>query len=199
MPKKLSRFNRIIGTRSYRKVYNIFMEGTRTEPQYFEMLKEKDLPIHINLFPSQQKTQPIQVLKRAKNYIKNNALGKNEEAWLVVDIDDRMKNDFQPLLNWEQESKKHGVAISNPSFEYWLLLHFDKGNDVKNLKDCREKLKKHLPLFEKGNVSFQKIRFELIDLIKTAIANAKQRHQHCIDWHHDKHTTVYILIEKILA
>src|SRR5258708_19043179 len=157
------------------------MEGTQTEPQYFGMLKEKDFLVNINLFPSRQKTQPIQVLIRAKRYIKSNPLSKNEEVWLVVDIDDRMKNDFLPLLTWEKESEKHGVAISNPSFEYWLLLHFDKGNDIKNLKDCQDKLKNHLPLFEKGNVNFQKFRLNLTELIQTAISYARQKHKHCLD------------------
>jgi hypothetical protein len=41
-------------------------------------------------------------------------------------------------------------ALSNPKFEYWLLLHFNDGTGIASSRDCSDRLKRHLPGYDKG-------------------------------------------------
>lgn len=195
MRKRNTRFQRSMNVREYRKVFNIFMEGQKTEPLYFGILKQQCNVASILLHTSSTRTDPAQVLARAKKYIKKNSLGKNEEVWIVVDVDNREKAKFDSLYTWNDENKKHGLAISNPSFEYWLLLHFDSGDNVQSLSGCILKLKHYLPSYKKNNLGINQIGNELLE---NAINNARKKHQQSQDWHCDNHSTVYCLIEKIL-
>jgi hypothetical protein len=61
-------------------------------------------------------------------YLKEQRLLKTDEAWLAVDKDIWIDSQLQELHQWPQEAQNHGFALSNPSFEYWLLLHFEDGN-----------------------------------------------------------------------
>jgi hypothetical protein len=157
MEKRIGRFNRSTNTRDYRKVFNVFMEGQKTEPLYFGILKQQCNEVSIVLHTSTTKTDPRQVLIRAKRHIKKSALGRNEEAWIVIDVDNREKDKFSSLFVWCDENKKHGIAISNPSFEYWLLLHFDSGDGVSNLNDCINRLRQYLPNYKKNNLGVSQI------------------------------------------
>lgn len=171
------------------------MEGQKTEPAYFGLLKQQCNDVSILLHTSTTRTDPRQILGRAKRYIKKNPLGKNEEIWIVVDVDKREKDTFISLFEWDNESKKHGVAISNPSFEYWLLLHYDPGDCIQSLNDCINRLRQYLPNYKKNNLNLNQI--EVLN-IKRAISNAKTKHQHCHDWHIDNYSTVYLLVDKII-
>lgn len=196
MKKNSRRFKRSVETREYRKVFNVFMEGRKTEPLYFEILKRQCDHVSILLHPSTTKTDPNQILIRAKRHIKKNGLDKNEEAWIVVDVDNRNKSEFDALFVWRDENKQHGLGISNPSFEYWLLLHFDHGDSIKNITDCISRLRQHIPNFKKNNLGISRIDYKTLDV---SIKNAKRKDEHCEDWHVDNYSTVYLLIKKILS
>ena len=60
------------------------------------------------------------------------------EAWLVVDKDQWTDDQLIKLLEWSQKADNYGFALSNPKFEYWLLLHFEDASGVKNSRDCVE-------------------------------------------------------------
>jgi hypothetical protein len=74
-------------------------------------------------------------------------------------------------------------------------LHFDSGDGVKNLNDCINRLRQYIPNYKKNNLGVSQIESELLE---KSVANAKKKHKHCEDWHTDNHTTVYLLVEKIL-
>lgn len=101
----------------------------------------------------------------------------------------------QGRFNRSIGTREYGVAITNPKFEYWLLLHFDEGNDVQTAADCVRRLKRYLPNFEKNNLGFNYLESKWLI---SAISNAKKRHKQCQDWYTDNHSTVHLLIEKIL-
>lgn len=88
------------------------------------------------------------------------------------------------------------LALSNPKFEYWLLLHFEDGDGIASPRDCSERLKRRLPGYEKG-IDARKITRDRIDV---AIRRARQRdNPPCADWPHVLGgTTVYRLVENIL-
>jgi len=54
------------------------------------------------------------------------------EAWLVIDKDDNNDEKLRKVYEWSQSKDNYGLALSNPKFEYWLLLHFEEGKGVQN-------------------------------------------------------------------
>ena len=52
-----------------------------------------------------------------------------------------------------------------------------------------------LPNFKKNNLGVAQLDKKIIE---NSIKNAKRKYTHCAEWHSDNHTTVYILVEKIL-
>ncbi len=191
---KKNQFSRPIGTREYRKVFTIFPEGEKTENDYFTILKKINDRVNIIVKKGDKKTEPNQILKRAKKYIKENGLNKNEQIWLIIDVDGRKKSAFQECFEWEKINIKHNLAISNPKFEYWLLLHFESGDDVKNTNDCVRRLLRHLPNYTKSNIGVKEIRRENC---KTAVHNGKRKHD-TVEVLEGNCSTVYKLLNEIL-
>jgi len=188
-------FRRPLGERRYRKLFIVAVEGAKTEPQYFAMLNFGNAIIKVECIPGDHASAPPQVLERLKLRIKQTTLLKSDEAWLVVDKDSWTDQQLLPLLEWSQESERNGFALSNPKFEYWLLLHFEDAN-IKSSRDCSEQLEKHLPNYDKG-IDGRKFTE---DRIRQAIARARLRdNPPCKDWPRIFGTTVYKLVERIMA
>ncbi len=66
---------------------------------------------------------PHYLLQRMKRYIKQNSLLKSDEAWIVMDKDEWTDQQLQELMAWSRIDARYGLALSNPNFKYWLLLH----------------------------------------------------------------------------
>ena len=83
------------------------------------------------------------------------------------------------LHNWAQEKNNYGFALSNPNFEYWLLLHFEKGTKLKSSTNCTDRLKRHIPNYDK-QINANKITKENV---RNAIRRAILRdNPPCADW-----------------
>jgi hypothetical protein len=134
-------------------------------------------------------------LKRVQEYVASEDLHKKDEVWVVVDKDSWKEEHLVELHRWAQTKSHYGFALSNPKFEYWLLLHFDKGDRVTSSDGCDKRLAKHLPLYDKHIPS----QHFTIDRIQSAVERAKKRDTPpCPDWPRTTGTTVYRLVEKIL-
>jgi len=55
-------------------------------------------------------------------------LRASDRAWIVVDADSWPEDQLLELHGWSTEDSRYGLAVSNPKFEFWLLLHFEDGN-----------------------------------------------------------------------
>ena len=196
MPKKLRTFQRPLGERRYKKLFVISVEGSKTEPQYFAIFNQPQSIILVKCLKRPlTESSPIQVLKRMEGYLRKESLRKTDEAWIVVDKDDWMEDQLRELLQWAKKSENHGFALSNPNFEYWLLLHFEDGKGIANSQECLTRLKRHLPNYKK-DMDGKKITLELI---AKAISRAKQRDVNRFsDLPQIWSTTVYKLVEKIM-
>ena len=105
------------------------------------------------------------------------------------------EDQLRELLQWAKKSENHGFALSNPNFEYWLLLHFEDGKGIANSQECLTRLKRHLPNYKK-DIDAKKITLELI---AKAITRAKQRDANrSNDLPQMWSTSVYKLVEKII-
>ena len=95
------------------KQYFDFFESVRIQ---FEVLNTED-----------GKSAPKEVLKRIKDYQEEFQIGDGDQFWVVTDVDhwadaSHIKNLVQVLR--ESKQGEISVAISNPCFDLWLLLHF---------------------------------------------------------------------------
>jgi len=190
------KYQRPVGKRRYRKLFVIAVEGIKTEPQYFSIFNDDKNIINIKCLKKKNFSSPPQVLQRMKKYLKNEGLRGDDEAWLVVDKDEWNDEQLMQLYNWSNNSDNYGFALSNPKFEYWLLLHFEEGTGIANTRNCVERLKRCLPNYDKD---IDRSRFTM-ERILAAVDRAKQRdNPPCIDWPRSQGiTTVYKLVENIL-
>ena len=197
MPPNRRKYRRPTGERRYRKLFLIATEGDKTEPQYFAILNDHHSVIHVDCIKSKHHSSPLQVLKRMEDRLKRETLKNSDEAWLVVDKDQWQDEQLAQLHTWSQDADNYGFALSNPKFEYWLLLHFEDGTNLGSASECSARLKKHLPGYDKG----LDIRNITPDMIEDAIRRAKARdNPPCGDWPRTfGSTTVYKLVENILS
>ncbi|MCI4625803.1 MAG: RloB family protein [Candidatus Magnetoovum sp. WYHC-5] len=195
MPLKRRELTRPTGEREYKKLFIIAVEGAKTEHQYFTILKTMAPPIIQIKCLKGNKSSPHYVLKTMKNHLKEEQLKETDEAWLVVDKDNWQDEQLNKLHDWSKTRDNYGFALSNPKFEYWLLLHFEAGHRITSSRDCSERLKKYLPDYNKS------IEANQIDdgMITTAIKRAKQLdNPPSDDWPRKTGTTVYKLVERII-
>lgn len=130
-----------------------------------------------------------------KSYLKKESLRNTDEAWIVVDKDDWTADQLGELLQWAEKRKNYGFALSNPNFEYWLLLHFEDGKGMTNSQECVTRLRKYLPNYRK-DIDSRKITLEQI---AKAVVRTKQRDMHCSnDLQPIWSTSIYKLVEKII-
>lgn len=196
MPRTDRRFQRPFGERRYRKLFIIAAEGAITEPLYFGLFNNQQAVIKVQCLKSSHDSAPKHVLKRMKKYLQNESLQATDEAWLVVDKDQWTDEQLTRLHAWAQERENFGFALSNPKFEYWLLLHFEDGSRITSSSKCTERLQRHLPDYDKG-FDIRKFTPSMID---DAIRRAHWRDTPpCADWPRSiGATTVYRLVENIL-
>ena len=194
--QKRRSFRRPYGQRRYRRLFVIAAEGEKTEPRYFALFNDASV-IHVHCLRWRGDNSPDQVLRRMEQYLEDEEIRNSDEAWLVVDRDQWTEQQLARLHRWSQGADNYGFALSNPKFEYWLLLHFEDGSGVRTSRECSHRLRRHLPSYDK-DVHGRKFTRTSIEL---AVRRADERDiPPCDDWPREPgQTTVYRLVRSILA
>lgn len=190
----LRNFQRPENRLDYKKCFLIAAEGEKTERQYFILLGKMVPDVCISCIPRKH-SAPEYLLKSIREEGKK--LRPGDEAWCVCDTDRWEEKHLKALFEWSKQKENYDLAVSNPKFEFWLLLHFEEGGKVKTAADCDARLAKYLPRYNKDidRKAFTERK------IRTAIDRAKMLDKpRCKSWPKDiRRTTVYRLVEKILA
>lgn len=191
------KFPRQLGVRRYKKLFLIATEGIKTEPIYLGIFTNDASIVRVHCLKGKYGSSPPQVLKRMKDHLKNEGLQSSDEAWLVVDKDQWTDEQLIELHQWSLQQENYRFALSNPKFEYWLLLHFEDGTGITSSRDCTDRLKRWISDYDKS-IDMRKItRLQIDDAIRRA---KKRDHPPCTDWPRSfGQTTVYRLIENILS
>ena len=196
MSGRRRKFSRKLGTRRYRKIFFIASEGVKTEPQYFALFTNRERSVKVSCLKAKKGASPPQVLERMETFIKSEGLLDSDEAWLVTDKDAWTNEQLAQLHAWSHQAKNYGFCLSNPKFEYWLLLHFEDAKGVADAKTCDRRLESHLPGYDKG-IPPNKIT---PSMIQCAVDRAKAKDAPpCPDWPRNIGSTVYRLVENILT
>ncbi len=135
------------GVRDANPRFFICCEDGKSAPRYFEALRKyhKYSPQSFVVDKISYGTDPSSVVDRAVDFKKE--LEKNEDlcviggdrVWVVIDVDQH-----KGIENACQKASSNGIQmlISNPCFEYWILLHFE--DTAPGVHDCDELIRKHL-------------------------------------------------------
>lgn len=192
MPKGRRVFKRRPPTRVRRKLFLVASEGDVTEELYFKALNS-DVTVDIKPIPSKNRSSPKGVL--ANLHKERRSLEKGDERWIVVDLDSWSDEELKDVFDL-CKVQGIGMAVSNPQFELWLLLHFENGNGANTKKKCLDRLNKYIPGFSKKK---NKIPRRMMELVPNAIKHAKQKDSPPTrDWPRTAGSTVYRLVENIL-
>lgn len=177
----------------------IATEGARTEPIYFSELKarHRDVVTVIVSKGREGQSNPQRVLDRLLEAIEKQATWtKRDQAWLAIDTDAWSTDERQSLINRIANDSRLHLAISNPCFELWLVLHFQDTWPGATCKDLEQRLRKRdaLGAYSKNNYDVS----TLIHLIDSAIERAercdKTPEGH---WPEPGQTQVYKLVSQI--
>lgn len=196
MARDRARFRRPISRRRYRKRFVIATEGIKTEPSYFAIFEDNSV-IHVHCVRRTRGSSPAQVLRDMERYLERQQIAKTDEAWLVVDKDQWTDAQLAELHQWSKGADNRGFALSNPRFEYWLLLHFEAGAGMSSSRECSRRLRRHLPNYDMG---VDRRKFTRDKIVK-AVERAKARDSPpCRDWPREQwRTTVYRLVGRMVT
>ena len=174
-------------------------EGEKTEKQYFEFSFFRHRKVVIETIPSKDgKSAPNWVLENLKDAVKKRSLSHKQQdhLWVVIDRDEWKPEDLLELKNQRCESLPINIALSNPCFELWLLLHHaalpEKPLSCQNDALVNE-LRTILGEYNKSNLKEE----HYIHGLDHAIAEAKKTTYESSGFPSNPGTDVYKLVELI--
>ena len=133
-------------------------EDSKSAPSYYRSLCDelRLTAVEVEIIGEECGSSPDVVVDYAAKQLK--AMKKDpdgqqyDQIWCAIDVD------RHPTLDAAiSRAKALGIriALSNPCFEYWVLLHWEKTD--RPFKDCGEAVKavrKYSPKYEKGTFNF---------------------------------------------
>lgn len=161
------------------RIFVIATEGAETEPAYFRGLQEREVidrsRVHIEVIATPREdgtSAPKHVLGRLDAFSTRYRLFEGlDELWLVLDVD-RWPAQQLSEVTQEATQKRFGLAMSNPCFELWLLLHVaDVPPHAHTCEGCETELRRVLGTYSKTRLNPE--IFAARPAVETAIARAR--------------------------
>lgn len=176
---------------SYARIL-IVTEGSKTEPQYLEEIRavHRLHSANVEVQPGQLGTAPIQVVRYAQQLFEQGDLHKGirpksfDQVYAVFDrdehdsyfnalnlaksLDGKLRNDDRTPISFK-------AIASIPSFELWLLLHYEDIQHPLHRDEVMARLKQHIQGYDKGaGGAFATTRDQLTIAMQRAQALAEQ-------------------------
>jgi hypothetical protein len=138
----------------------IVVEGEKTEPHYFEALRKRlRLSMVEVAIIHPEGTDPITLTEKAVELReKRKAAAKRgdgvpyDETWVVFDLEKQHDIRRRQALSAMVMKEARGLrfATSDPSFEYWLILHFEyTTSPLADSDEAKARLRRNWPEYEK--------------------------------------------------
>ena len=212
--RKLRRHERVInsydrrpGTRPPGRCILIVCEGAETEPNYFASLRDHLKLSTVSVKIKDRAGAPISVVDEAQAQVEKRQqdtrdgrtnLPQFEAVWCVFDVENPRDNQTFERAVQVADQKEFRLAISNPAFEFWYILHFERttrpfadGDEIKNY------LKRHIPGYHPAMPVF----VGLVSSTPTAMRHAKsilENHPQSERRFPNPSTQVYLLVEEMI-
>jgi hypothetical protein len=186
------------------RLFVVATEDTCAPKQYFSFFPHPR--VHVKVLETRDGlSSPEHVVNRLIDYANYYQVGTDDQLWALLDTDHWITGNHKPGLIASLNSAKaqgYRVAMSNPCFDLWLLLHhqpvatghvFANGDDVANAirAACGE---------------FNKSNLKSVHYLPEQVANAVQRARALeppgVDaetgfWPESTGSRVYLLIEQL--
>jgi hypothetical protein len=142
-------------SRKSQPVILVVCEGEKTEPRYLlgflENCKNPRVAIEIARQHGVPKTLVGIAKERKKRAADDAERGRDDNlaydsVWCVFDVDEHPHIDDARQMARDNDIE---LAISNPCFELWLLLHFRDSPGMRHRHKLAELLAKHVPGYDK--------------------------------------------------
>lgn len=160
-----------------------------TEYQYLSQLRDHLNETAVDFTLARRAKAPDQLVDYAKDRARH--LKRDfDELWCVVDTDD-----FDiGLAKRRAERESVELAVSNPCFELWLLLHHeDRAAPLRDYQETVYRLKRHVLAYDKSNLDLA----EFIGGVREACDRAR-RLEKPGEPNPNPSTGVWRLVEKIM-
>ncbi len=200
-------YDRRPGSRPGGRCILIVCEGAETEPNYFKSLRDFLKLSIIQVQIQGRASAPItvinealkQVEKREQEIERNPNLKRFEAVWCVFDVENPHHNSTFDQAVQIAKQNKFQLAVSNPAFEFWYILHFEyttrpfvDGDELK-----RYLKQNHISGYDPAKSVFD----ELMDTIRVAIQNSKsilKNHPQGEQPFPNPSTQVHLLVEEMV-
>jgi hypothetical protein len=151
--KKSDSLGRRPGFREPLARFLIVCEGTVTEPHYFKDLRvqERGL-VEVKVVPGGVPKTVVELAVKLKEESEVEARRRKDDnlrydhVWCVFDIDE---HPFVPEAKQQARDNAIDVAVSNPCFELWLLLHFQEQTAHIERDRLAHLCREHMPGYKK--------------------------------------------------
>ena len=190
-----------VSRRRRRPIIYIICEGKETETLYFKHFRTRNCLVDVVPISSKHKAAE-HLVKHAKALISQSDYypKDGDQLWCVFDRDDNTDEELLAATEWA-ENHGYKIAYSNPAFEYWYLLHFEKRNGY--LRDCDSvieilKNKGYLAGYEKSTDVFVQLKDHQQEAVQRAeerTARLENDHVTLVSRDSNPVTTVHKLVE----
>ncbi|WP_406475346.1 RloB family protein [Streptomyces sp. NBC_01615] len=163
------------GRREARKRLLVVCGARVTESAYLRSLKAHVANPAVALRLLERPCAPSQLVAYTAD-LRDRSMGDFDEAWCVFDIDE-----FQdaPRAVADAHARDVEVAISNPCFELWLLLHFaDHCAYAESYAKVLPHLTRHVPRYDKARLDFRHFADGWRDAVRRAKALSPEGKEH---------------------
>ncbi len=163
------------GSRSRRPLVLIIVEGTRTEKLYFESLarEERASAVHVDVVHSKRDTAPENLVQQAdkawKSRIDSDKWEDDGQVWCVCDTEQPEPDILLRRALTTARKLDINMAVSNPAFEYWYLLHFrDSTSPCSNGQEMKNKLRRIINNYHEAMDVYPILRLRTDDALARA-------------------------------
>ena len=178
------------------RIFVIAVEGEKTEAQYFSLFENTRVRVEVLPAGPEGLSAPRQVLERLVAFEERFDLDADDERWLVLDVD-RQRGQFLDEVTQVARESGYGLAVSNPCFELWLLLHFqDAGPSDTDCAAVTERLRPHVGGHNKARL---RLGAYTPDRTHEAVARARSLEgERDVRWPSCPGTHVFKVVERLL-
>jgi hypothetical protein len=201
------------------KMFVLSYEGKVSEKKYFEDFRKSELFNDNGLIEiislkrlSNRGSDPISVKKLLQEAKKEYHFKDTDEFWLIIDRDDWEEihnHNFDKLVDDCKKENNFFLALSNPCFEIWLILHlkdineYDEGEKQRIL--VNEKISRKKNYIDRVLSEIQGRGYNkrpnpkvFLPLTRIAINRAKELDSENEDYPKQLGTHIYKLIAKLI-
>ena len=134
--------------RSQRRTVVVFCEGARTEPDYLKALKADpavNKAVSLEIDGQTHGSAPLTLVAAAADFRARTPADQSEvdEVWCIFDVESPQNHPNLKEAVALARDRGVKVAISNPCFELWLLLHFQDHSAWLDNRGARRELERH--------------------------------------------------------